>query len=51
MKVYTSDDYETPIGELPGIVGYTWDGEFFPQPALASLEGFAAILGAKHAHG
>lgn len=22
------DDYETPIEELPGILGYSWDGEF-----------------------
>jgi hypothetical protein len=40
MKTYESDDYETAIEGLPGVVGYTWDGEFFPQPELASLEGF-----------
>jgi hypothetical protein len=40
MKIYTSDDYETPLEERPGVVGYTWDGEFFPHRALASLKGF-----------
>ena len=40
MKTYESDDYETPIEELPGVVGYTWDGQFFPRPELASLKGF-----------
>ena len=32
MKTYESDDYETAIEEVPGVVGYTWDGEFFPPP-------------------
>jgi hypothetical protein len=40
MKTFVSDDDETPIEELPGYVGHTWDGEFCPGPELELLGSF-----------
>jgi hypothetical protein len=33
-------DYETPLGEYPGCIGYTWDGEFYPFSEINLLEDF-----------
>ncbi len=39
MDTHPHDDYETPIEELPGILGYSWDGEFSPLcDALKNLK-------------
>ena len=40
MKIFEGADYGTPIEELPGVVGYTWDGEFYPRPQLQILADF-----------
>jgi hypothetical protein len=40
MKTFESADYGTPIEELPGVVGYSWDGNFYPGPKLKILADF-----------
>ena len=40
MEPYPSDDYETPIEELPGYLGYTWDGEFVTGSELQCVKDF-----------
>jgi hypothetical protein len=41
MKTLDSGDYETPVEEYAGILGYTWDGELTViDPALSPLEQF-----------
>ena len=33
-------DYETPLGEYPGCIGYIWDREFYPGSEINLLEDF-----------
>jgi len=40
LELFETDDYETPIEEYPGFLGYTWDGQFFPGPELKTMEEF-----------
>jgi hypothetical protein len=40
MKPFDNADYETPIEEYPGYIGYSWDGAFIPGPELTVLQNF-----------
>lgn len=40
MKPFNNDDYETPIEEYPGYIGYSWDRNFVPGPELTALKDF-----------
>jgi hypothetical protein len=40
VKPFDNDDYETPIEEYPGYIGYSWDRNFVPGPELIALQDF-----------